>query len=130
MQNEAVAVNLVNIGNGTALQLFQHELDKVLSNIKDPNTDLAKARSINLTIKFIPHGDRSGMQTVISCSSKLATVPAVPAGTMFIAKNKEGEFQAYSHDIRQEELFGGGEEDKSEGEYPVAENVIAMKQAQ
>lgn len=123
---EALAVNLANIGNGAAMERFDFELTKVMSNIKDVNTDPEKKRSITLTVTFIPHGDRSGMQTVIDCTSKLASVPAYQAGAMFIIRNDEGEFQAYAHDTRQEQLFG--EPDKETE--PAAANVVSMtKQA-
>lgn len=125
MSKEATAVNLINLGNGTAVERFDHELQKVLNNIKDVNTDAKKSRSVSLKVTFLPHGDRSGMQVIVDCSSKLATVPAAEAGTIFILKNKEGDLQAYSHDIRQEELFSEPEEDKSEGVAP-AENVLPM----
>lgn len=120
---EAQAVNLSNIGNGAAMERFDFELSKVMANIKDVNTDSGKKRSITLTVTFIPHGDRSGMQTVIDCTSKLASVPAYQAGAMFILKNKDGDFQAYSHDTRQEQLF-------NEPEAEPAANVVSMtKQA-
>jgi hypothetical protein len=129
MSKEASAVNLINIGNGTAVELFDHELQKVLANIKDVNTDAKKTRSITLKVSLVPHGDRAGMQIVIDCNSKLSTVPAVQAGTMFIMKNKEGELQAYSHDVRQEQLFDNEEETKAP-EAPTSQNVVSMtKQA-
>lgn len=126
--SEAIAVNLSNIGSGAALELFNHNLERVMANIKDINTDAEKARSITLKVTFLPHGDRSGMQTVIECNSKLASVPAFKAGTMFILKNKEGALQAYSHDIRQEMLFSEPEPEPVVDESPA--NVLSMtKQA-
>lgn len=122
--SQASSVSLANIGNGAALERFDHELKKVLANIKDPNTDPKKARKITLEIVLQPHGDRLGMQAHISCNSKLASVPAVPAGTIFMLKNEEGEIQAYSHDIRQDSLF--------KEETPAAEqhdNVLPMQVA-
>ncbi len=127
MSTEAAAINLMNIGNGALVELFDHELNKVLSNIKDPNTDATKARTITFSVKFLPHGDRSGMQTIVSANSKLATVPAIPAGTIFIAKNREGNLQAYSHDIRQAEMFNSDEGDAGDPGLP--ENIIPMTAA-
>lgn len=122
MTKQAAEVNISTIGNGVVAELFDHELSKVLANIKDPNTDPKKLRSITLKVTFQPLGDRTGMQTAIECSAKLASVPSVQAGTMFILKNKDGQLQAYSHDIRQEQLFDGGEEKAEE----VPANVVSM----
>lgn len=46
-------MNLNEIAGGGLQELFSHEMDKVLKNIKDPNTDPKAARKINiqLTIK-------------------------------------------------------------------------------
>ena len=39
-------VSLTNLGNGAAVELFDHELQKVLANIDDPNTDPKEKRKI------------------------------------------------------------------------------------
>ncbi len=119
-QRPALPVNLANLGGGAAIERFEHELAKVLANMKDVNTDPKKPRSITLKVSFIPHGDRIGMSPVIDCTSKLASVPPVAAGSMFILKNDSGDLQAYSHDLRQDELF------EEEAEPEPAPNVLPM----
>ena len=38
-ETRASVVTLSNIANGAAVELFDHELKKVMANIKDPNAD-------------------------------------------------------------------------------------------
>ena len=120
-QPTATAVNLANLGGGAAIERFDHELSKIIANIKDVNTDPKKNRSITLKVTFMPHGDRTGMSTVVDCTSKLASVPPVAVGAMFILRNEGGDLQAYSHDIRQGEIFTEPEEEEAP-----APNVVPM----
>lgn len=125
MSPQATEVSLLSLGNGTAMELFSHELKKVMANIKDPNTDGKKKRSITLKVEFVPFSDRTGFQAVIDVKTSLAAVPAVPAGNIFIMRDG-GELKAYSHDTRQEQLFQ--EEEKEE--QSAASNVVPLtKQA-
>ena len=103
MQPEAENVTLANLGGGVAIERFNEELKKVMANIRDVNTDSKKARRITLQVDFLPLKDRSGMETSLSVTSRLASVPPDPTGTMFILK-EEGELHAITHDSRQETL--------------------------
>ena len=98
--SDAENVTLLNLGGGVATELFDLELKKVMANIRDTNTDTKKVRRITLTVDFMPLPDRSGMTSQVNVQSKLASVPPVPAGTLFILK-EEGELHAISHDYRQ-----------------------------
>ena len=39
-------INLSNLGNGAAKELFERELDRVLKDILDPNTEATAQREI------------------------------------------------------------------------------------
>ncbi len=69
--SQASALNISNIGNGVVSERFDHELKKIVANLRDVNTDAKKPREISIKIKFIPHGDRVGMSTTVEVSSKL-----------------------------------------------------------
>lgn len=92
-------VSLVNIHNGAAVEMFDRQLDRVMQNISDINTD-KKARVITLQIAVAPVDDnRSMVAFVINCPpAKLscqepvkgfADVRIDPAGKGAYAKIKE-----------------------------------------
>lgn len=64
--------NLMNIGQGAALEKWQDEFNKVLENIHDPNTKFDKTRKIILTVEFSPDKNRHYIATSIHADSKLA----------------------------------------------------------
>lgn len=118
--SEAESVSLVNLSRGAAVELFDHELKKVLGNVKDVNTDAKAKRKITLEVIFSPYPDRVGIDVAIACTSKLSGVNQVTGGSMFIAV-QEGEYRAFSHDLRQEPLF--------KEEAPAPSNIVPMHQA-
>lgn len=65
-------VNLANLAGGTAVERFNVELQKVLANIFDPNTDPKVKRKIKLTVTLIPSVDRDYATAQIACESSLA----------------------------------------------------------
>jgi hypothetical protein len=67
-------LSLENIGDGSAVILFNRELAKVLANIVDENTN-TKARKISLVVKITPMEiDRKEATIEIECVSKLSQV--------------------------------------------------------
>jgi hypothetical protein len=111
-------VSLSNIANGSAVQIFDHNMRKVLENIKDPNTSAKAARSITLKVEFKPYPDRNGSEVSISVSSRMAPVSSVNS-TVFLGATENG-LQAYSNDTRQQVLPLAVEEKKPET------NVLAI----
>ena len=101
MKREKVTLN--NIGNGAAKELFDYELQRVLENIEDSNTDPTKVREITMKFKMKPSADREVIITEILAVSKL--VPDVPFSlTMYPQKEKGGDLVAYQKDPNQYEL--------------------------
>jgi len=70
MQTERVTLD--TLGCGAARELFQAELDRVVENIVDPNTNPTKARKVVLELKLKPNKDRTLCHAEISCKSTLA----------------------------------------------------------
>jgi hypothetical protein len=113
-------VSLETLKAGAAVQLFNEELDKVLANIMDPNTEANAVRSVKLEIKIKPDKDRSGGSVEIIPSCKLA--PAVALGTRMFFGKKGGKFLAFEHNpeelqfpFMREDLavHAGGKEDEA-----------------
>jgi hypothetical protein len=114
-------VNVLSIGNicnGALPEIFNRDLEKILENINDPDTDADKKRSMTIELTFIPFSDRSGASVELKTKMKLVGVPAVTA-TVFIGKH-EGRLVAVPKDEHQKELFG-------EQEAPEQGNVVGMK---
>jgi hypothetical protein len=101
-------VSLDNLKAGGALQLFQEELDKVLENIMDPNTEAEQVREVRLVVKIKPDKDRSTAAVAIIPSCKLAA--AVALGTRMFFGKKGGRFLAWEHDPEQMALPMGRED--------------------
>lgn len=92
-------VGLDTIGQGAAIEMFHDELQKVLTNILDPNTRPTVVRSITLKVEIKPDEDRSFGAVAISTQSKLAPVKAV--GTAIYIGKRAGEAVATERDSRQ-----------------------------
>jgi hypothetical protein len=91
-------VSLENLKAGGVIQLFQEELDKVLANIMDPNTEPEKVREVILRVLIKPDPDRSSAKVAIVPSSKLA--PVVPLGTRMFFGKKAGKFLAWEMEAK------------------------------
>lgn len=117
-QGRPTVVSLSNIANGAAVSHFDHNLKKILENIKDPNTSAKAARSITLKVDFKPYPDRNGSEVSISVSSRLAPVSSVNS-TVFVGASEDG-YKAYSNDTRQQALPLETVEEKK------PENVVTM----
>lgn len=113
---EHLEANLYSIGRGGAEALFERELQRVITNIKDINTDPKKKRKLELSFVFEPYADRSGANCNISVKTSLQTPNGV-AGTIYIG-NLGNSFKAFTQDIRQGDLF---EAEEPEGD-PHEEN--------
>lgn len=102
-----VEANLHTIGRGGAAELFERELQRVLENIKDANTDPKKKRKIKLTFELEPYADRSGANCNIRVETTLQTPNGV-SGTVYIGRLGNA-YRGFTQDIRQGDLFNSGE---------------------
>jgi hypothetical protein len=93
-------LSLVNIGGGVAEELFAEELQKVLDNIVDPNTEEKSVREIVVKVKFKPNGTRSHVDIFVSSASKLGPTKAYPTKA-FVGRRTDGTGEAYEHNPEQ-----------------------------
>lgn len=92
-------VSLAELGNGAAVELFGAELERVLKNIADPNTEAEAKRQIVVKVTMKPNEDRDVVTTLIDVRAKLA--PAKPHGTvLFTGRDRSGEFRAIERNQR------------------------------
>lgn len=102
-------MNLGNMCGGRILGKVDHEIEKVLKNIVDPNTPAEQKRKIVLTLTFIPADNRELGTIMFSCESKLAAA-TIEKGNFFIARRADNTVRGYARDPKQSELF---QEEKS-----------------
>lgn len=65
-------VSLEAICRGDAINQIDHQLRRVVENIRDPNTDAQAARKITLTVTFRPDANRSGAEITFKVETKFA----------------------------------------------------------
>lgn len=74
---------LATMAQGALQELFEHELDKVVNNIADPNTSIKKARKITIELKFIPT-DESRDLVSIEITPKTTLAPTEGTTTKMV----------------------------------------------
>lgn len=89
MKAEFEKMNLKNLCNGAAAELFDRELDAVLGNIADPNAKAKVARTITLTVTVLPTEDRSRGVVGVKCTSKLAPADGLETSVDFVQEGKK-----------------------------------------
>lgn len=102
---ELTGVTLENLAGGAAAEQFGYELDRVLRNIADPNSDPEATRKIEMVVAFKPSSDREGAQVIVKVTSKLAGLK--PVGAPIWIGEKGGRPIAVGRDIRQKDMFEG-----------------------
>lgn len=71
--------SIMQMANGAFLERVDYEMERVVNNILDPNTDATKARKITVTIEFKPDSERGKINVSVTAKSTLA--PTNPVGT-------------------------------------------------
>lgn len=108
MDQESLAIG--NICGGSVDEVFQRELQHVLANIADVNTDPEAERKITLEFKMKPFKDRSGAQIEFGCKSKTVGLSVVK-GTIFLQR-RGANLVAVPHDPQQQRLFNSATDKK------------------
>lgn len=104
MKTEEVPVlTLVTLADGAALELFQSELDRVLRNIQDPNTDAKPVRKITLEVSFHPDEAREVGEVKVKASARLAGSKGAKT-RVFFGRHK-GQLVATEFNPKQAGLF-------------------------
>ncbi|MHC1697750.1 MAG: hypothetical protein AB9919_06780 [Geobacteraceae bacterium] len=91
-------VSFANLGHGAAIERFDDEWSRLLSNLVDPNTTEA-ARTITLKVKVKPNKERSCASVDVACVSTLA--PTVPFSTQMFVAQGVGKCVAVEHNPEQ-----------------------------
>lgn len=65
-------IDLNQLGNGALNSRFNREMEKVVKNMKDPNTSYKDVRKITITLTFKQDEERNAAACVVEVNSKLA----------------------------------------------------------
>ena len=106
---EAVVLTIESLAGGGAVELFHRELDRVLANIQDPNTEAKEVRAVILQLRIKPTQDRESGVVSVQCRSKLA--PPQPLVNQVFMGRRDGKLVAVTHDPKQSTLFDQGSSD-------------------
>lgn len=82
-------ISISTLAGGAVQERFEEELQKVLQNIMDPNTDWKKRRKIQLNVEFDPNEEREFSTINCNVKSTLAPQKTVSSG-LFIGKDGKG----------------------------------------
>ena len=104
MHTKEEVLNLANIGDGAAMEMFDLELRRILKNIMDPNTEPKAHREIVLKVKFRPDEERDLAAVDVAVSSKLAGSRAFLTRVIF-GKDHRGRVEAREFETGQQSLF-------------------------
>jgi hypothetical protein len=99
---ETRELTLETIGNGVVPELFALELNNVIMNIDDPNTDPSKVRKINISLTFAPSEDRATAAVKVAVKSSLVGVMETTSSVYLGQKN--GVLGAFVSDPGQSEI--------------------------
>ncbi|MEW6775350.1 MAG: hypothetical protein AB1405_03600 [Bdellovibrionota bacterium] len=103
MQSQYEKATLANIGGGGLPEKFEAELQKVLANIADINTDPEEKRRIVIKVTFEPSETRQEGNVRVSCESKLA--PIVSSSGSVVFEKSGARFEAHARVATQAPLF-------------------------
>ncbi len=95
-------VSLATLNGGAVTDLFNAELEKILENIEDENTQPTAVRSVSIKVEIKPDKTRRTGTTRLSVSSKLASVK--PQESLLYFDSDAGELAAFEDNPRQEVL--------------------------
>jgi hypothetical protein len=108
-----IQLSLANIRGGAVVEAFDAELEGVLENMQDPNTNPTAVREITLKLKIKPDEDRAmGDMEFTVWPSKLAPRRVVTS-KMIMGINPNGLTEAHEFTAKQMPLFSN--ETESDG---------------
>lgn len=84
--DERMKKSILEMCNGAFQERTDYEMNRLIENILDPNTDPVAKRKIQITLELKPDADRTTV--AVSCAVKSSLAPTYPVATMlYIAAN-------------------------------------------
>lgn len=95
-------LNLESLAKGAAGELFDRELERILRDMSDPNTNETGIRSVTFELKLKPSKEGEVAATLICVKSSVPKPEPVP-GTVFFGVER-GRAVAYARNPKQEKI--------------------------
>jgi hypothetical protein len=83
-----ISIDLNKFANGALAERANEELQKILENIADPNTDAKKKRKLTLTITLAADNERDVIMTNVLAKSTLAPSEPIEAKILMDLDNE------------------------------------------
>lgn len=78
----SIPLKLETLCGGGVIEALHHEVQNVLDNVADPNTEAEKVREVRLVLKVKPNKHRNMAAVTIQASSKLIAAAPLTADIM------------------------------------------------
>ena len=78
--DERIRKSILEMCNGAFQERTDYEMNRLIENIMDPNTDPVAKRKIQITLELKPDAERTTV--AVSCSVKSSLAPTYPVATM------------------------------------------------
>lgn len=98
-------LGLDDLSTGAAGERWDHEFERLLENILDPNRDAKAKRIIVLKIELMPNEDRKSAEMAFVIDSKLAPLSRVKQQIHFGRLKGTGRAVAVNVDLGQHDMF-------------------------
>lgn len=100
MTDKTIKLDLSQIGDGGLQEKVDKELEKVIANILDPNTEAKTARKLVITLTMKSDDTRQTVATAMEVKSTLAPQKAVaqPSSQFVLRINKGAELALFEAD--------------------------------
>lgn len=103
MHEELTKMDITTVAHGAAVELFDHAMSEVLTNILDDNRSATETRKITMTFEIKPNKERNTATVGIQTKTSLAAV--VKADSVMFFGKERGKPKAYAHNFEEREIF-------------------------
>lgn len=79
--------SILQMCNGAFQERTDYEMQRLIENILDPNTDPLAKRKVQITLELKPDADRSTV--AVNCAVKSTLAPTYPVPTMLYIADRE-----------------------------------------
>ena len=120
MEKKDTRKSILQMARGAIMESVDREMNTVIDNIIDENTNPAAKRKLTVTLEFSPDDNREVVSVIASVKTTLCSANSVTTA-LYISKAKKGSAEAFEmvpNIPGQSNLFNGEED-----EYPVLKLV-------
>ena len=112
-----IELTLANLKEGALEEMFQGELERVIKDIQNPNTDPVDKRAITMKVVFAPFkGNREMCGIVVSCNSKMGRSTNIEGFVSMAMDPISGEVAAGEYRPKQQDMFSPAAKEHGDGD--------------